>query len=48
MTRQESRAGIVLLFIVRWYAGLIGVGAAIVGFNIMAATWDFVYRALHL
>ena len=34
-----SIAGIVALFFVKWYAGLIGIVAAIVAFNAMAAIW---------
>lgn len=40
--------GVVFLFIFKWYAGLLGIGASIVGFNLFAGIWDTIYRTFRL
>jgi hypothetical protein len=40
--------GVALLFIVRWYAGLIGIVGAVAGFNLFAAVWHYVYQVFRL
>jgi len=41
-------AGTVLLFLVKWYIGLIAIVGSIVGFNLFAAVWSVVYRIFRL
>lgn len=40
--------GIVFLFVYKWYAGLLGIGATIIGFNLFAAIWHGIYRIFRL
>ena len=40
--------GVIFLFIFKWYAGLLGIGASIVGFNLFAGIWDAIYRIFRL
>ena len=40
--------GIVLLFIVKWYGGLVGIAGVIIGFNVFAAIWHAVYQQYRL
>jgi len=40
--------GIVILFLVKWYFGLIGIGASVIGFNLFADIWHIIYRAFRL
>lgn len=41
-----SLAGITLLFILKWYAGVAGIACAIIGFNVLAFVWSHIYRRL--
>jgi hypothetical protein len=40
--------GIVLLFIVKWYGGLVGIAGVIIGFNVFAVIWHVIYQRLRL
>ena len=40
--------GIVLLFIAKWYAGLIGIGGVVIGFNLFAVVWHSIYQIFRL
>ena len=40
--------GIVLLFVAKWYAGLIGIVGVVGGFNLFAAVWHYVYQVFRL
>lgn len=39
---------IVLLFIVKWYMGLLGIIGAVVGFNVFAGIWYAIYKRFRL
>lgn len=39
---------IVILFIVKWYMGLLGIIGAIIGFNVFAGIWHAIYKKFHL
>ena len=40
--------GVIFLIIFKWYAGLLGIGASIVGFILFAVIWNAIYRFFHL
>jgi len=40
--------GIVLLFIAKWYTGLIGIVGVVIGFNVFAAIWHSIYQMFRL
>jgi hypothetical protein len=40
--------GVIFLIIFKWYAGLLGIGASIVGFILFAVIWDAIYRFFRL
>lgn len=40
--------GIIFLFIVKWYWGLIGIGASVMGFNLFALIWHLIYKMFRL
>jgi hypothetical protein len=40
--------GVVILFVIKWYLGLLGIILSIVGFNLFAALWDYIYRWFRL
>lgn len=40
--------GIALLFVAKWYAGLIGIVGVVACFNLFAAVWHCVYQVFRL
>ncbi len=40
--------GAALLFVVKWYIGLGGIAVAVIGFNLFAAVWHWIYQVFRL
>jgi len=40
--------GIIVLFFVKWYMGLVAIIGVIVGFNLFAAIWHLIYKYFRL
>jgi len=41
-------AGIIVLFFVKWYAGLAGIAGSVIGVNLLAGIWAMIYKWLRL